>query len=51
MSIMLSKVFINITLTPKYLYCEFAFHANFQCVVRMYGLKCIENANQSKARS
>ena len=26
--------------------CEFAFRAHFQCVVRTYDLKCVENANQ-----
>ena len=36
----------NNTLTPTYLYCEFAFRAHFQCVVRTYDLKCVENANQ-----
>ena len=34
------------TLTPTYLYCEFAFRAHFQCVVRTYDLKCVENVNQ-----
>ena len=37
---------VTITLTPTYLYCEFAFRAHFQCVVRTYDLKCVENANQ-----
>ena len=35
-----------LTLPPTYLYCEFAFRAHFQCVVRTYDLKCVENANQ-----
>ena len=26
--------------------CEFAFRAHFQCVVRTYDLKCVENANK-----
>ena len=34
------------TLTTAYLSCEFAFRAHFQCVVRTYDLKCVENANQ-----
>ena len=34
------------TLTPAYLYCEFALYAHFQCVVRTYDSKCVENANQ-----
>ena len=34
------------TLTSTYLSCEFAFRAHFQCVVRMYDLECVENANQ-----
>ena len=34
------------TLTPAYLSCELAFCAHFQCVVRTYDLKCVENANQ-----
>ena len=34
------------TLTLAYLSCEFAFRAHFQCVVRTYDLKCVENANQ-----
>ena len=34
------------TLTPTYSYCEFAFRAHFQCVVRTYDFKCVENANQ-----
>ena len=36
----------SIILAPTYLYCEFAFRAHFQCVVRTYDLKCVENANQ-----
>ena len=34
------------TLTLAYLYCEFAFLAHFQCVVRTYDLNCIESSNQ-----
>ena len=34
------------TLTLAYLSCEFAFRAHFQCVVRTYDPKCVENANQ-----
>ena len=34
------------TLTLAYLSCEFALRAHFQCVVRTYDLKCVENANQ-----
>ena len=36
----------TLTLTLAYLSCEFAFRAHFQCVVRTYDLKCVENANQ-----
>ena len=34
------------TLTLAYLYCEFAFLAHLQCVIRTYDLNCVENANQ-----
>ena len=34
------------TLTLAYLSCKFAFRAHFQCAVRTYDLKCVENANQ-----
>ena len=34
------------TLTLAYLYCEFAFHAHFQCFVHIYDLNCIESSNQ-----
>ena len=37
---------ISHTLTLVYLYYKFAFRAHFQCVVRTYDLKCVENANQ-----
>ena len=44
----------DVTLTPAYLSCEFAFRAHFQCVVRTYNLKCVEKTRnssfQSKAR-
>ena len=33
------------TLTLAYLSCEFAFRSHFQCVIRTYDLKCVENAN------
>ena len=36
---------MDLTLTPTYLYCKFAIHAHFRCVVRTYNLKCVENAN------
>ena len=34
------------TLTLEYLFFEIAFRTHFQCVVRTYDLKCVENANQ-----
>ena len=40
------KSFTCTTLTLTYLYCEFALRAHFQCVVRTYDSKCVENANQ-----
>ena len=37
-----------LTLTPVFLYCEFAFCAHFQCVVRTYCFKCVEKLESSR---
>ena len=37
--IIILLLILAITLTPSYFYCEFAFRAHFQYVVRTYDLK------------
>ena len=33
-------------MTPTYFYCEFALRTHFQCVIRTYDLKNVENGKQ-----